>query len=298
MGCIPKQPDSAKAPRGVAAAAADGVLTLSDAPFQGTWARPAAEDASLDYNSPLESGDFQVGLFPVRSPLLGESWLVSFPPLIDMLKFSGCSCLSSGRMMSFIGCFTDESSFLLAGQQSRAAAACISPRGGLTYQSVAPHREGSCSGLCASADPVLHRDSQVRHRSPREEKGGGEGEADAEADMLSAEASSAICVQRFDGSRISAIHTTYRISLRSSSIREPRYPLLRVVFGLRLTLGDQPLCFRGFSRDGVGFVQRTQSCRRRSRARRTKSLSTAEPTPTAEPVPAARARRGSGSPVK
>ncbi len=47
--------------------------------------------------------------------------------------------------------------------------------------------------------------------------------------MLSAEASSAICVQRFDGSRNSAIHTTYRISLRSSSLREPRYPLLRVV---------------------------------------------------------------------
>ena len=49
--------------------------------------------------------------------------------------------------------------------------------------------------------------------------------------MLSAEASSAICVQRFDDSRNSAIHTTYRISLRSSSLREPRYPLLRVVFG-------------------------------------------------------------------
>jgi hypothetical protein len=44
-----------------------------------------------------------------------------------------------------------------------------------------------------------------------------------------AEASSAICVQRFDDSRNSAIHTTYRISLRSSSLREPRYPLLRVV---------------------------------------------------------------------
>jgi hypothetical protein len=47
--------------------------------------------------------------------------------------------------------------------------------------------------------------------------------------MLLAEASSAICVQRFDDSRNSAIHTTYRISLRSSSLREPRYPLLRVV---------------------------------------------------------------------
>jgi hypothetical protein len=40
---------------------------------------------------------------------------------------------------------------------------------------------------------------------------------------------SAICVQRFDDSLNSAIRITYRISLRSSSVREPRYPLLRVV---------------------------------------------------------------------
>ena len=39
---------------------------------------------------------------------------------------------------------------------------------------------------------------------------------------------SASCVQRFDDSR-SAIRITYRISLRSSSSREPRYPLLKVV---------------------------------------------------------------------
>ena len=54
--------------------------------------------------------------------------------------------------------------------------------------------------------------------------------------MLSTEVSSAICVQRFDDSRNSAIHTTYRISLRSSSMRKPRYPLLRVVicFGAAL----------------------------------------------------------------
>ncbi len=55
--------------------------------------------------------------------------------------------------------------------------------------------------------------------------------------MPSAETSGAICVQRFDGSRNSAIRTTYRISLRSSSIQEPRYPLLRVVFGLEWTGG-------------------------------------------------------------
>lgn len=36
---------------------------------------------------------FGSGLFPVRSPLLRESLLVSFPPLTDMLKFSGYSRL-------------------------------------------------------------------------------------------------------------------------------------------------------------------------------------------------------------
>ena len=67
----------------------DGVLTLCDVPFQGTWDRLAAEDASIDYNSPSEAWRFSSWAFPVHSPLLGESWLVSFPPLIDMLKFSG-----------------------------------------------------------------------------------------------------------------------------------------------------------------------------------------------------------------
>ena len=37
--------------------------------------------------------DFKFELFPLHSPLLGESLLVSFPPLIDMLKFSGSSYL-------------------------------------------------------------------------------------------------------------------------------------------------------------------------------------------------------------
>ena len=32
---------------------------------------------------------FGAGLFPVHSPLLGESLLFSFPPPSDMLKFSG-----------------------------------------------------------------------------------------------------------------------------------------------------------------------------------------------------------------
>ncbi|XP_039130928.1 uncharacterized protein LOC120267341 [Dioscorea cayenensis subsp. rotundata] len=50
-GCIPKQPDSPTAPRGAAGSGHDGALTLSGTPFQGTWARSVAEDASADYNS-------------------------------------------------------------------------------------------------------------------------------------------------------------------------------------------------------------------------------------------------------
>ena len=38
------------------------------------------------------------------------------------------------------------------------------------------------------------------------------------------------CVQRFDDSLNSAIHITYRISLRSSSMWEPRHPSLKVVW--------------------------------------------------------------------
>ena len=42
-----------------------------------------------------------------------------------------------------------------------------------------------------------------------------------------ARARAAICVQRFDDSLNPAIHITYRISLRSSSLPEPRDPPLR-----------------------------------------------------------------------
>ncbi|KAI3484125.1 hypothetical protein L1887_52889 [Cichorium endivia] len=56
--CIPKQPDSQTAPRGATGSGHDGALTLSGAPFQGTWARSAAEDASPDYNSDSEAVRF------------------------------------------------------------------------------------------------------------------------------------------------------------------------------------------------------------------------------------------------
>jgi hypothetical protein len=64
---------------------------------------------------------------------------------------------------------------------------------------------------------------------------------DAQAGVPSAVmASGATCVQRLDGSRDSAIHTKYRISLRSSSMREPRYPLPRVVKVKGITGSPRP----------------------------------------------------------
>ncbi|XP_024311243.1 uncharacterized protein LOC112269237 [Brachypodium distachyon] len=71
---FPKQPDSLTAPHGATGSGLDGALTLPGAPFQGTWARYVAEDASPDNNSDGIAARFSLsGLLPVRLPLLGES---------------------------------------------------------------------------------------------------------------------------------------------------------------------------------------------------------------------------------
>ena len=70
-----------------------GGITLSAALFQETSMSRCPRPAMQPYNSHLRH-DSHVALFPVHSPLLRESLLVSFPPLIDMLKFSGSSRLS------------------------------------------------------------------------------------------------------------------------------------------------------------------------------------------------------------
>ena len=45
----------------------------------------------------LKAPDFKFELLPLHSPLLRQSLLVSFPPLIDMLKFSGYPYLIRGQ---------------------------------------------------------------------------------------------------------------------------------------------------------------------------------------------------------
>jgi hypothetical protein len=66
----------------------DGILTLYDASFQKTCI--SVLKGKHFYRIQLgHKPDFKFELFPLHSPLLRESLLVSFPPLIDMLKFSG-----------------------------------------------------------------------------------------------------------------------------------------------------------------------------------------------------------------
>ena len=76
-GCIPKQPDSPTAPRGAPGSGRDGALTLSGAPFQGTCARSAAEDASTDYNSGGQAARFSSWALP-GSLAVTRGILVSF----------------------------------------------------------------------------------------------------------------------------------------------------------------------------------------------------------------------------
>ncbi|KAK7288125.1 hypothetical protein RIF29_01523 [Crotalaria pallida] len=149
-GCIPKQPNSPTAPRGATGSGHDGALTLSGAPFQGTWARSATEDASPDYNSDTEGDRFSWWALP---------------------------------------------------------------------------------GSLAVTKGILHSPSSVPSTRPKQ--WGNDGRHPGRR-ALGLMASGATCVQRLDGSRDSAIHTKYRISLRSSSMQEPRYPLPRV-FRIRVS---------------------------------------------------------------
>ena len=86
----------------------------------------------------------------------------------------------------------------------------------------------------------LSRCAQRAQRPPSSGPPGGGAlrgvEVPLEETCSTAELGSAICVQNFDDSLNSAIRITYRISLRSSSLREPRHPSLKVVMSFFIGL--------------------------------------------------------------
>src|SRR3954471_17401392 len=57
---------------------------------------------------PRRGPDFKSELLPLHSPLLGQSLLVSFPPLIDMLKFSGYPYLIRGQTLKIFASWTQD----------------------------------------------------------------------------------------------------------------------------------------------------------------------------------------------
>ncbi|KAH9763736.1 hypothetical protein KPL70_001268 [Citrus sinensis] len=178
LGCIPKQPDSQTVPRGATGSGRDGALTLSGAPFQGTWARSAAEDASPDYNSDAGGARFSSWALPgslaVTKGILGRRVPTRRPVARRELER-------------------------------------------LLFHHRSPRLRPSRTQIWANRQRSAHgRPISARTPGPPPWFGG----------LM---AWGATCVQRLDGSRDSAIHTKYRISLRSSSMREPRYPLPRVV---------------------------------------------------------------------
>lgn len=79
--------------------------------FKRLAPRSHADNTSLGYNSrrglPLSIP--RLSYIPLHSPLLGESLLVSFPPLNNMLKFRGSSCFIWDLIQN-IACVEPESS--------------------------------------------------------------------------------------------------------------------------------------------------------------------------------------------
>ena len=146
-----------------------------------------------------------------------------------MLKLSGWSRLNSGRTL--------KSKWVSSSVKSKASMACDT-RSPTSLTAFPLSRVQTSHHVYSTADSlrgITKRDCQLCQSIPKGERQ--EGSTDAEADVPLAEALGAICVQRLDDSRNSAIHIKYRISLRSSSMWEPRYPLLRVVsfFGVSIT---------------------------------------------------------------
>lgn len=173
-------------------------------PIQRHFARDHHTDLpSTDYNSE----DFQSELFPLHSQLLRESWLVSSPPLSYMLKFSGYSCLIGGP----IG--YRQSTMRFTTQTTHEPCSRIRRVGSCHTQARLVVPSGCAATIAATTDTTAYavvgrnRHSN-RHTPPR---------------------GSARCVQKLDDSLDFAIRMTYRISLRSSSLWEPRHPLLKLV---------------------------------------------------------------------
>ena len=188
LGCIPKQPDSGDA-QGLGTGDPQGPDTRSGSrPDQEDSGRPGARRSipNATVHRAREGGGFGAGLFPLHSPLLGKSWLVSFPPLSDMLKFSGEPPELRSTRGEWMGGDAGAArprhgaSRVHPGLASAGRAAPAARRPPLGAAG-APRRRRSRPGPAAeSGPPVRPRDPTLRQAWPRERPG------------------AAVCVQRVD----------------------------------------------------------------------------------------------------
>ena len=163
---------------------------------------------------------FHAELIPVHSPLLRESYLVSYPPLTYMLKFSGFANLTS--------CL--ESSALKPKQRSAKQ-----------QQRLTQPKVHHCPVSWQSKRSLVHQMPQERRHAHLEARAIATACPVKDYSRWNNKAQtlkkacfrgypkSTICVQVPVGSRNPAIHNAYRTSLRPSSLFEPRHPSLKVV---------------------------------------------------------------------
>ncbi|KAF3339539.1 hypothetical protein FCM35_KLT15310 [Carex littledalei] len=215
-----------RAARGVSGRA-DGIIRVE--PGLGPPAQPASVRA------PRRQARWSAGAEPTESDRGASPAPIRFPPG----NFKHSLTLFSKSFSSFPR-GTCSLSVSRRRRAAQAAAACSS-LGGQTRPRVGTELGATCAVAHHSPLPATHDGRTLGPTAPR----GSEGQCphlfalrQPSVDGLLTPVrqacpregpSGATCVQRLDGSRDSAIHTTYRISLRSKSMREPRYPLPRVI---------------------------------------------------------------------
>ena len=213
--------------------------------------------------------DFKFGLLPLRSPLLRQSLLVSFPPLIDMLKFSGYSRLIRGRTLVVNVC----SSGVCPGRRLRVprcqrSGALCKRSSWFPATSKAPStRWGGFERrrLRFSGPSVTISGRRIDGRASPKTEQRLDVRGDARTGVPPGMPEGAMCVQRFNGSLDSAIHITYRVSLRSSSMPEPRDPSSKVlIFKFLVCICVSDVDKKGDA-DGRAFLAKGKPSQRQTR---------------------------------
>ena len=164
--------------------------------------RPAAWVVGQGHTSPR--GDFGLSFYPFRSPLLRVSLLVSFPPLIDMLNFSGYPRRFHARAST---------------QDDDARPTCV-------------HATGCCWASPNGAGWVARQGDRVNGLEDGIACGEHPSTQDMKTDVLLhsvlTQRVERMCVGRTNDSRDPAIRIAFRISRRPSSRHEPSNPSLPV----------------------------------------------------------------------